>query len=335
MIVAFSGIRDLLISSDADVELTAIEAAIDADQLRFGGALGSDTVALAAVCGSEAELAVYVPFTVDKQPKEAREAIRSCADRVAELHLPWSRSAYLQRNEMMLRGADKLIAFTDGRTDGGTAWTIRKAQEMGLEVEIVPVRGEKTLAENPRLTFPKTGTPVHAWQPYTSTRVDNTSEEALRATKFIKTLKSGTHDEKEIAHYAERLAKYLVINAHITDFDAIVAVPRRVPGRPASLLPLIEYLASGIGVNIVTMNRVKSPTKGVVRRFRERFTAEQHAQTMSMSDPACRLLLIDDVLTEGGSMMGAIKVIERDAPRSTLVGALAVLYSLDAEEDRR
>ncbi len=50
MITAVTGIRDLAPASYADVELAVLEEATLVDGMRFGGAVGVDTVALAALC---------------------------------------------------------------------------------------------------------------------------------------------------------------------------------------------------------------------------------------------------------------------------------------------
>ena len=83
-------------------------------------------------------------------------AIYAALDRgakVIELNLKTLGSwGYLRRNDAMLLGpkdavgclvahpADRLVAFTDGRSTGGTAYTIRKARALGIKVEIVSVK---------------------------------------------------------------------------------------------------------------------------------------------------------------------------------------------------
>lgn len=84
-VTAVSGIRDIAPDSFADVELVlAEEVARGVGELRFGGALGVDSIALAAACGATAERRVFVPFTLRDQPVEAREVVAaSCHARGA------------------------------------------------------------------------------------------------------------------------------------------------------------------------------------------------------------------------------------------------------------
>ena len=144
MIIAISGHRDLHDSSIPIVERTIALEAPRATEIRFGGAIGVDTVALEACCFLRQEvwpeLVVIVPYRVADQPRTARAVIETCADEVIELDLLRGRQASLRRNDELLDGANKLIAFTDGRTTGGTFYTIQKARELGIEVEIVEVR---------------------------------------------------------------------------------------------------------------------------------------------------------------------------------------------------
>ena len=142
MITVVTGIRDLSPESYPDVEMAVVEEVADASEVRFGGAIGSDTVALAAACDADpfVMLRAFVPWTLADQPSRAREVLQLCARDIVELRLPRKRWAPIRRNERMLAGADRVLAFTDGRTKGGTASTIRKARTAGLEVVEIPVR---------------------------------------------------------------------------------------------------------------------------------------------------------------------------------------------------
>ena len=124
----------------------AVEAP-HATEIRFGGAIGVDTVALEACCYLRSkvwpELVVIVPYRVEDQPLAARKVIETCADEVIELDLPRIGRSALQRNDALLDGANRLIAFTDGRTKGGTWYTIERARDLEIEVEIVEVRTSK------------------------------------------------------------------------------------------------------------------------------------------------------------------------------------------------
>ena len=153
MIVVFSGLRDLAPESRSAIVFAVGEEIVKLPaELRFGGALGCDHAALAAAIQyrhslGDTRLTVVVPFMVGEQPVSTREQIRE-AHRVVEMRLERSKAAYLRRNDTMLAGdrwyellpATKLVAFTDGRETGGTAYTIRKARELGIETKIVAVR---------------------------------------------------------------------------------------------------------------------------------------------------------------------------------------------------
>lgn len=157
-IVAVSGLRDVL-EDDHTVIARAIDELLAPGTIRtvrFGGARGSDTVALrAARRHVSVSLEVIVPGHVDDQPEDARAAIYECADNIIELGLPASEPrSYLRRNDALLDGpygmfrgaigtssrAHQLVAFTDGRRSGGTAYTIRRAETLNIPVRKVMVR---------------------------------------------------------------------------------------------------------------------------------------------------------------------------------------------------
>jgi hypothetical protein len=159
VIVTFTGIRDLASSSEQHVR-AAVEAVMaeGATELRFGGALGADTVALTAADDLDvvAHLVVFVPGRVADQPAVARDAIQAFADEVVELRLPLQHGrlpawAFLRRNDAMLTGrvrpnlqlakAQLCVGFKDGREHGGTHYTLQKAAELGILNRTVPVVG--------------------------------------------------------------------------------------------------------------------------------------------------------------------------------------------------
>ena len=155
-VVVITGIRELHSSSRHRVAERVQAVCGKASTMIFGGALGVDTEALIAAAEyalyGPPERIVFVPFTRESQPAAAQKAIHQYAHIVRELDLPQGRSAYLRRNDAMLeravavnqasRSADRslLLAFTDGRERGGTAYTIRKAAQLGIRTEIVTVK---------------------------------------------------------------------------------------------------------------------------------------------------------------------------------------------------
>jgi uncharacterized phage-like protein YoqJ len=114
--------------------------------LRFGGAIGVDSIALQAARQlrrprHRVNLVVIVPGKLTEQPKCAYHVALRCADQIIELDFPRGvKWAYLRRNDKLLDGAQRLVAFTDGRATGGTAYTIKRAQKFGIDVELVTVR---------------------------------------------------------------------------------------------------------------------------------------------------------------------------------------------------
>lgn len=140
--------------------------------IRFGGAFGADTLALVAAASrgprAPTKLAVYWPFGVGDRPRDWRERRWPLAHEIVLLGVPSLRlrkSPYLFRNDALLVGcagfnaaivsgggpiprdhplhgrrADLLLAFWDGGREGGTAYTVRTARELGIPVEHVRVR---------------------------------------------------------------------------------------------------------------------------------------------------------------------------------------------------
>jgi hypothetical protein len=146
MIITYSGIRDISEDSYNTIyQQVASDLSNGATELRFGGALGVDTVALEAAYryNVDAKLRVFVPWKLRDQPAEARRTVQLCADEVVELQLPRVRWAPLERNVAMLLGrgarSDRLVAFKDDRCEGGTFRTIERANQEHIACQVVPV----------------------------------------------------------------------------------------------------------------------------------------------------------------------------------------------------
>ena len=143
--IAISGIRDLA-SGDVTLVETTIGQLLSTPrtELRFGGARGTDTVALTAagkLAVPSVLLTVIVPGTVSQQPVDAQEAIQKYAHKVVEMKLVLSdKRSYHQRNVALIAEADGLLAFWYGRP-GGTANCISAARQIGLPVEVVWLKG--------------------------------------------------------------------------------------------------------------------------------------------------------------------------------------------------
>jgi hypothetical protein len=156
MIIAFTGIRDIDPAS-IDVLARAVEAEFEHDplELRFGGAIGSDTYALTAAWharqpGSRTRLVVVVPFRLHDQPRFAASIADKYASEVRELKLShMSKGAYFERNIALVQGAARVVAFTDGRRSGGTYHCMSVARKNGAELLVVPVRAKSTRPRTP------------------------------------------------------------------------------------------------------------------------------------------------------------------------------------------
>jgi hypothetical protein len=145
--VAVSGSRQPNPEDEAEIEKT-IRIVISRQRppaMIFGGARGTDTVALHAADAARGRaktprLVVIVPGIAKEQPAAARACISQCADEVIELGLPLRASSFLRRNAEILKRADVLFAFWDGR-QGGTSWTLNEARRHGIPAGIVPLVG--------------------------------------------------------------------------------------------------------------------------------------------------------------------------------------------------
>lgn len=144
MKIAITGTRDVTPEGRKKIEDALAEIITSRDDIEaiiFGGARGTDTIALEIAhkirqdTNKVFELVVVVPFKINKQPREAREAIEKYADRLIELDQPFSMGGYLKRNQEMVRMADLVLAFSDKR-DGGTTHTIDIARKFRKEIKV-------------------------------------------------------------------------------------------------------------------------------------------------------------------------------------------------------
>lgn len=298
-------------------------------ELRFGGARGTDTVALniAATLPHDV-LHVIVPARVANQPAEARTIIRRSATRITELGLnPASPASYFQRNMAMLDGADGLLVFWDGKSRG-TQHVIEAAEAASVPVQIEPLVGRESAFGNLTPTEPFV-IHVHVFAPYVSFaqtgRTDPLSD-------FIRRQKAGAVSEKEVWHWAELVAAD--IRKQVIIPEAIVPVPRQTSFVPNDLALFVGALAEQLGVLDGTdlLVRHAVPEEGVVAAFRLRFSAVEHARTMrvDMKHPATaarRILVLDNVITTGASLEGAVRALARDLPEAEFAG-LALAGSL-------
>jgi len=334
VVVAFTGIRDIDPSMQDEVEMAVLDT-IDAGatELRFGGALGLDTMALEAAWRMDSLRAsavrhiprvVYVPFDVDAQPKVARDAIRECASSVVEIGLKRGlRNAYLIRNDRMIEDADLVVGFTDGRTAGGTAYTMAKARSAGIDVVTIQVAATQ-LRRNPKIEGVQLTAPLYALQEYVSADV---AKHWL--SEFVRRNKVGRVTGPGIGRVVQMLVDLIQKNPDLSSCDTIVAMPRRVPGKTSDMQTIAKQLADRLDLTVCSLTRIEEPAGGVVKARRVRFPADEHARTMhyvpaqAIGDGA-RVIVLDNVVTTGATLNGAFAAVR--LTNAEPVG-LTLLYS--------
>lgn len=342
MLVTITGIRDLHPASEPDVELAIADLfAMGAKTIRFGGALGADTVALTAageLRPASVRLEVFVPCTLADQPAVARRAIEKYADTVIEGRLPMKPWAFLKRNDAMLTGdVELVVAFTDGREEGGTWYTMNAAKRRGITVLPVRVLGTKGATPNVRLKLDDTPGPIFAWRPYVSLR---STGKADPTSVLIRHMKAGEGGARAVSELGRKLAAYIEKEPALRRATYLVPMPRRLPGVPSDLEGLATAIAKHTHQIVLThwLERVEAPAvAGRMRAFRMRYPAEEHARTLHVvSDGPKRpgdpgrlgpVLLLDNVIASSGTMAGAQLAVQRDT--GIAPAGLAVLYSSD------
>ncbi|HET6496423.1 MAG TPA: hypothetical protein VFH61_13780 [Thermoleophilia bacterium] len=332
-VVACSGIREVDRRRGAPlVELTVAEVLPRAEAMLFGGALGSDTMALRAAHALRRprgpRLIVVLPSRLRDQPREAQAAVEECADEIVELGLkPGATPSYMRRNDALVERADVLLAFTDGRSSGGTAYTISKAKREGIETIVVAV---PSVRPNPRYTPSRAPSSIHTMYPYVSTQTDAWQSDL--PTRTILRLKAYQDPGRDLDQLAQAMADYIASHRELSrPGTKLVPVPRRQPGEPSDLMPLLERVSDLTGQPVVEdwLVRDEVPTRGAfVAGRRLRFPEDEHARTMSVeeqrrpSGPA-GVVIVDNVLSTGGTAIGAQQAVMRDAGYAAPV--LAVL----------
>lgn len=332
--IAVSGIRDLAPASAHVVELAVCELiAAGVQRFVFGGARGTDTVALAvaAAVASDLERLVIVPGLLREQPAETRSVTRHCATEVCEMGLslrdPYS---YQRRNLAMLDEANVLVAFSAG-SHGGTANTIRAARHRGIPIiEVAVERGRPNPAPASRkfpfvLRSPDVPVGTLVLAEYVS------ATRGLRddVSSMIRALKAGADPsawQDELDTTARAIVPYLRRDRPIL----LVPMPRSMPQRSYDLAPLVAAvtkLAPDVEDGTGALIRAVSPTGGFKYLRRQRHTAEEHAASMHFDPTRLHerqaVVLLDNVLTTGGTLAGAVEVVRRAVPMVD-VGAIVL-----------
>lgn len=314
MKIAITGSREI---KNADIiydVMCEVLTSTDIDEIFFGGAVGVDSIALQYIydilesINKFCRLTVIVPFTVSKQPKSVIPIIYKYSNKIIEMKQSFSKYAYLKRNDELVRHACLVIAFWDGR-DGGTKYTINKAIELNKPVEII--RLDEALGAANKFTtkdnvsyyyFPSED--VYVMEPFS--RHTTLGGKIMALKQYKKT------DVSQIASNIISILQDIGISKGV-----LLAVPRRTVGKLSGVVPILDRIEKMSGGKFVNMAdgliRVKELKKGVVIKGREQFDPEEHAESMKISGllkeykhlPA---IIIDDVITQGGSMKGARKV---------------------------
>lgn len=110
--IAFTGHRDYEVEDEL---LLAIAARYPGAEWAHGGAVGFDSQVSRIAQAQGIQETVYRPD-----------------------YAQHGRRAPLIRNDLIVAGAELLVACHDGRDHGGTVYTIKKAQALGIPVEVLP-----------------------------------------------------------------------------------------------------------------------------------------------------------------------------------------------------
>jgi hypothetical protein len=168
--------------------------------------------------------------------------------------------------------------------------------------------------------------PVFWCKPYVSYRSTQVLDPL---SHIIRCLKEGKVTVREINHVVKVLTGFIEGHEELKSANAIVAMPRKIPDKPSDM----QVIATGVAVHfgIVAPDnflvRTKEPARGKVVEHRIRCSAEDHASSFKVvGDNVCdHVILLDNVLTTGGTMEGAIRAVQRDTEAK--VSGLVVLYS--------
>jgi len=171
------------------------------------------------------------------------------------------------------------------------------------------------------------GSDTFAWRKY----VSRTTGVVDPVSEYVRNLKLGMDDPVLREQVVVGLLEEVSSHPEFRGVEAIVAMPRRVPGRPNDLGPLGKLLAKRMGIPFANnwLVREIEPTGGRLVERRMRFTPRMHASTMLVPHPGVfrKVLLLDNVLSSGSTLKGALAAIKRDT--DARVVSLAILWSPD------
>lgn len=154
--IAFTGHRIIPLVRQEEVRArltTTVAFACKSGMTRFycGMALGFDLMAAEVVLSLKEQfpdirLIAVVPFSGqsdrwDSSEQERYHRILAKTDMVVVLSGNYFRGCLLWRNNYMLSHSCGVIAYYDGKPQGGTFYTVRKAERM--EMEVVNIYGKR------------------------------------------------------------------------------------------------------------------------------------------------------------------------------------------------
>lgn len=140
IILGITGSRDFSLEGEKLIQEVIASYCTDpsVEAIIFGGARGSDTVALRAALNSRKDytpkLIVALPVNLAYQPKDT-QIITSQADELVEMSLT-GKDMYRVRNQYIVNNCTQLVAFWNGDEKSGTAQTIRLAKSDKKLVEV-------------------------------------------------------------------------------------------------------------------------------------------------------------------------------------------------------
>lgn len=146
---------------------------------------------------------------------------------------------------------------------------------------------------------------------------------------LVRAMKEGRASASEMESLAKELAPAIDAVPELAHADFIVPMPRREPGASSDLLPLARLLGKRLGQRVLArwLVRRSAPTPSFTSRGRPRSAARAHRDSFVVIGPpevADAVYLLDNVLTEGGTMVGAQEAVLRDTGRA--VPGVAILY---------
>lgn len=147
--IAFTGHRIIPSARQEEVRkrlTTAVTLACKSGMTRFycGMALGFDMMAAEVVLSlkdkfPDIQLIAVVPFSGQSNRRTSSEQERyhrilAKTDKVVTLSENYFRGCLFRRNDYMLSHSCGVIAYYDGKAQGGTFYTVRKAGKMKMDV---------------------------------------------------------------------------------------------------------------------------------------------------------------------------------------------------------